>query len=138
MNPGPKTPKDLCQICGKSVRWNQQAVACDQCNKWYHVNCMQMATPVYIALSNPDASWICCSCGLTNFESSFFDSMLPVSHVEFVLATHFSWSTVEQLGQASTCEQTGSNINSCEESTFHRQEAKHTEDHTHQLSEPYV
>lgn len=49
------------------------SVAYNQCDKWYHLNCMQMVTHVYVALSNPDASCICNSCGLLNFASDLFD-----------------------------------------------------------------
>ena len=72
----------------------------------------------------------------------FIDSMLTPfrrgNHVKFDLDTHFSWFTVGQLGRVSVCKWTNSNIDSCQESAFHRQEAKRTADHTHQLPEPYV
>jgi hypothetical protein len=39
LNPGPATPKYPCQTCNKAVTWRQRAVACDNCNLWYHANC---------------------------------------------------------------------------------------------------
>jgi hypothetical protein len=36
LNPGPRTPKYVCQICHRAVTWGQKGVSCDDCNLWYH------------------------------------------------------------------------------------------------------
>lgn len=53
-NPGPRTPKYPCMICSKAVKWNQRAVACDNCEGWYHTECMNMNSQIYTALTKPD------------------------------------------------------------------------------------
>ena len=73
-NPGPRTLKYPCMICSKAVKWNQRAVACDNCKGWYHAECMNMNSKIYTALTKPDTSWICCSCGIPNFSTSLFES----------------------------------------------------------------
>lgn len=65
-NPGPRTPKYPCQICSKAVTWKQRGVACDDCEKWFHADCMHMSTPVYMALNN--ISWHCTNCGMPNIQ----------------------------------------------------------------------
>jgi hypothetical protein len=50
LNPGPRQPKYLCQICHKAVTWKTRGVACDDCSKWYHTDCMQMPTQIYMSL----------------------------------------------------------------------------------------
>lgn len=73
VNPGPRTPKYPCQICHKAVTWSQKGVACDDCNQWYHADCMSMPSLVYNTLNN--VSWHCVQCGKPQFTSSFFDSI---------------------------------------------------------------
>ena len=73
-NPGPRPLKYPCQICNLACKWGQCAVRCDSCNLWYHKECMLMGTGVYDYLNKTEASWICCHCGLPNFNSSLFSS----------------------------------------------------------------
>ena len=70
-NPGP--PKYPCGVCGKNVTWSKPAVACDICNIWYHKECLHMPSVIYTALTDPNASWTCCNCGIPNLSSSLFD-----------------------------------------------------------------
>ena len=46
MNPGPRQVKFPCQICNRAVKWKQEALACDNCDGWYHVECMKMPSAV--------------------------------------------------------------------------------------------
>ena len=79
--PGPYTPKFPCGVCGMAVKWGQMAACCDQCDLWYHTECMGMTTVNYEALLHSSCSWICCQCGLPNFASSLFqDSSLNLSN----------------------------------------------------------
>jgi hypothetical protein len=76
LNPGPRTPKYPCQICSKACIWGQRAVACDNCDQWYHVNCLGMASQNYNYHAQTDVSWICCTCGLPNFSTALFESLI--------------------------------------------------------------
>ena len=69
-NPGPRSPKAPCGICKKACTYKTPAVACDNCNVWYHTRCMAMNSSVYRALHN--VSWYCCSCQFHNFSSGLF------------------------------------------------------------------
>jgi hypothetical protein len=71
LNPGPPYP---CGVCSKQVGWNKPAIACDECSTWFHKGCLQMPNNIFQALSTPNASWICCNCGMPTFTTSLFDS----------------------------------------------------------------
>jgi hypothetical protein len=75
-NPGPRAPKYPRQVCYKAVTWKHRGVACDDCSKWYHVECMYMSTTVYNALASSNISWHCVTCGMHNFSSSLFESFM--------------------------------------------------------------
>ena len=62
-NPGPRTPKFPCQICGKTCKWSRTrfSVACNNCELWYHTVCMGMSTQIYDVIAKPDISWYCCT-----------------------------------------------------------------------------
>lgn len=81
-NPGPRT-KYPCQICERAVTWKQRGVACDDCQCWYHVDCMHMSTPIYHALANSNISWHCVNCGLPQFSTSLFESFIIESSNSF-------------------------------------------------------
>ena len=67
-NRGPRTIKYPCGVCKKAVRWNQDAVKCDQCDTWYHSTCMQINPITYQYLANhSETTWICCQCGMPSF-----------------------------------------------------------------------
>ena len=72
LNPGPRPAKYPCQVCHRAVTWGQRGVACDDCEGWYHVDCMCMPNEVYGVLHN--VSWQCVRCGMPNFSSSLFES----------------------------------------------------------------
>ena len=74
-NPGPRQPRFPCGECGKAVTWSKRlAVACDDCNTWFHVDCLGMSDLCYNTIAQPDVSWHCCSCGIPHFTSSLFES----------------------------------------------------------------
>ena len=73
-NPGPRRPKFPCGHCDKAVKWSTPGVCCDTCNIWYHQECLVMNDNIYHALKN--VSWECIQCGLPNFATSLFDTML--------------------------------------------------------------
>ena len=77
-NPGPGpnsiTPaSSKCGICDKpSCGWENQAVACDECGKWYHIDCQGITTRLYNQTSS-GLSWSCLQCGLPSVSSALFD-----------------------------------------------------------------
>ena len=60
----------------QAVTWKHRGIACDDCSKWYHVECMYMSTTVYNALASSNISWHCATCGMPNFSSSLFESFM--------------------------------------------------------------
>ena len=79
LNPGPthddsSCSKFPCIICHEPCTWSQRAVQCDECDGWYHVQCMSMESIVYEGLGGSNVSWICCNCGIANFSTSLFSN----------------------------------------------------------------
>ena len=71
--PGPRKPIYPCQICHRAVTRGQKGVSCDDCNLWYHAECMHIPSHIYNCLNN--ISWNCVTCGMPQFTSNFFDSL---------------------------------------------------------------
>ena len=70
MNPGPiKFP---CGICSRPVQCNQRAIECEQCQSWFHLNCIAMSVQSYSDY-NDDSKlvWLCNMCLFPNFSTSF-------------------------------------------------------------------
>ena len=72
-NPGPRTPKYPCAICDKACRWGQKALACDECNNWYHAPCTGIESKEYSSLANISASWYCVVCNAPNHSTVLYD-----------------------------------------------------------------
>ena len=70
-NPGPRGVRFPCGVCKKSCTKNQSSVACDNCNKWFHKDCLMMNTQIFSALKN--ISWYCCHCGLPTCRPCYCD-----------------------------------------------------------------
>jgi hypothetical protein len=80
-NPGPDFP---CKICLKECDWTTYSVQCDECDHWFHAECMQMnISTEYAALEDNDVVWICSSCGEPNYSSSLFSSYLATTSNSF-------------------------------------------------------
>ncbi len=75
-NPGPRHPKFPCSSCSKAVKNNDQALCCDRCDRWIHSACCGMSAATYGSFQNSSFSWLCPSCGLPSFNSSYFDSSI--------------------------------------------------------------
>lgn len=75
-NPSSRKPKYPCQVCTRAVTWKDRGVACDDCSKWYHVECLNMSTYMYNALASSSISCQCTACGMPNFSTSLFDSFV--------------------------------------------------------------
>ena len=77
VNPGPRPPKFPCGSCGKAVRNGQNAIHCESCDQWYHIECDGLGAEVHQVLCEHDSySWICLNCGLPNFSTGLFDETL--------------------------------------------------------------
>ena len=55
------------------VTWAKQAVACETCSVWYHINCQGISSQTYDALHSSAVVWNCHSCGVTNYTATLFD-----------------------------------------------------------------
>ena len=74
-NPGPQTQAETfpCGFCDLHVSWSQRAVACDECNVWYHKSCMSMISEEYASLeAHSSCSWCCMKCNSLNVDSFTF------------------------------------------------------------------
>ena len=77
-NPGPRkyTPKFPCGVCSKACKWGQRAIACDECDQWFHLACMGMNSSIYEHLGNTSVSWYCASCNKPNHNTTVYDSII--------------------------------------------------------------
>ena len=57
LNPGPY--RYPCGNCCKPVRSNQRGICCDECDKWFHMQCGGLTHTEYARLSNSPESWVC-------------------------------------------------------------------------------
>ena len=55
------------------VTWAQQAVACETCSVWYHIDCQGISSQKYDALQSSAVVWNCHSCGVNNYTATLFD-----------------------------------------------------------------
>ena len=85
-NPGPRPCKYPCGYCHKAVKWTTPGICCDSCNMWYHQECLGMKDCIYLAMRN--VSWECVQCGLPNFSSALFDTLLFETSNTFEPLTH--------------------------------------------------
>ena len=87
VNPGPRSykPKFPCGVCNKAVRWSKTrtAVACDNCNTWYHTDCMGMSSKSYDRVNKSNVTWLCSKCDAPNHSLSLLDSYLNESNNRF-------------------------------------------------------
>ena len=104
LNPGPRRPKYPCGICNKAVKQNDPSVLCDQCGLWVHNTCSGLSSNLYHILQHSDNFvWICPSCGMPSFSSSFFlDSETSVSNSFSPLASNDSNSATFNHPASST------------------------------------
>ena len=49
--------------CGKcNFNVNSKSIWCDNCDKWYHLECTSLSNKIFIQLSKSDAKWYCTTC----------------------------------------------------------------------------
>ncbi len=42
VNPGPRPIKYPCLVCKKPAKWGQNCLQCEECEGWFHTECMSM------------------------------------------------------------------------------------------------
>ena len=82
-----------CVVCSSPCRWDQRAIQCDECDKWYHTSCMGINTINYEVMGNANISRICCNCGVPNCSTSLFS--------QWSLETSNSFSSLSNLSNVS-------------------------------------
>ena len=76
LNPGPRAVKFPCGVCSKGCFWRQRAICCDSYEIWYHAKCLGMKDEVYEPYTRSDETFTCFNCGIPNFSSGLFDTVL--------------------------------------------------------------
>ena len=73
VNPGPPAHKDIfpCGWCELRVDWSDTGVCCDQCDLWYHRQCISMTSAEYDGIE--DVSWQCFKCKTINCSSFIYN-----------------------------------------------------------------
>ena len=76
LNPGPprRGIKYPCGECQRSVRRNQDAILCYQCDSWFHAKCTGMSKQNFkYYLDQYNLDWECSLCAVPRLNDSFFD-----------------------------------------------------------------
>ena len=116
-NPGPRPCKYPCGYCSKAVKWTTPGICCDTCDIWYHQECLGMKDCVYLGLTN--VSWECIRCGMPNFSSALFDTLLfetsnqfdPLSNdISAITDTSFGLPQATSSPKTTTANHTGPGI----------------------------
>lgn len=74
-----RAPRFPCSVCKKACKINQQAIACDHCDKWTHKSCVNMSTVSYNRLGDSEEQWFCPDCSNIN-NSGIYN--IPTSTVQ--------------------------------------------------------
>ena len=85
--PGPRPagpPIFPCGTCQRSVKNREKAIICDECNIWYHVNCVGISPSTYHSLIHQDQSahWFCEHCGIPNYTPTFSSDEQSISYTD--------------------------------------------------------
>ena len=86
-NPGPRPagpPIFPCGTCQRSVKNRDKAIICDECNLWYHMNCVGISPSTYHSLIHQDQSahWFCEHCGIPNYTPTFSSDEQSTSYTD--------------------------------------------------------
>ena len=60
-----------CKVCGENVNDNDQAIQCELCYYWIHINCNNLSYIDYKFPQNSNDPWYCilCCCEIFPFNS---------------------------------------------------------------------
>ena len=86
-NPGPRPagpPIFPCGTCQRSVKNRDKAIICDECNLWYHINCVGISPSTYHSLIHQDQSahWFCERYGIPNYTPTFSSDEQSTSYTD--------------------------------------------------------
>ena len=76
LNPGPNNNNSTfypCGACKNAVNWNDQALMCDNCETWLHLNCQDVNEDSYDRLGSSNVVWFCMACDGSNYSSILFN-----------------------------------------------------------------
>ncbi|VDI31597.1 Hypothetical predicted protein [Mytilus galloprovincialis] len=110
-NPGPRRPRFPCTICQKACKI--ESIACDDCDKWTHRNCIGMSTSEYSNLGKSEDTWTCPSCCKPNNSSTkiyFIPNGDDSKHSTQNISTNPLM--MDSISEASIPSTSGSSINS--------------------------
>ena len=81
-----------CGYCEYPVTWSHvRAIACDQCNKWYHSQCIESSAGEKISLLQHDSvSWTCVKCHSINVDSFSYHSFELETSNQFSVLSNVS------------------------------------------------
>ncbi|VDI67772.1 Hypothetical predicted protein [Mytilus galloprovincialis] len=110
-NPGPRQPRFPCTICQKACKL--ESIACDDCDKWTHRNCIGMSTTEFSNLGKSEDTWTCPSCSKPNNSSTkiyFIPNGDSSKHSTLNISTNPLMA--DSISEASIPSTSGSSINS--------------------------
>ena len=59
MNPGPRSQ---CRLCKKYCKASEKSVKCDECEKRFHISCINLEEKELLELESGNGSWYCTNC----------------------------------------------------------------------------
>ncbi|CAC5391834.1 unnamed protein product [Mytilus coruscus] len=64
-----------CTICSRECTWNQDAIVCDNCDKWCHAECVNISSSMYEKYGNTLALWSFLSTGNSVLTTNSFSCL---------------------------------------------------------------
>ena len=95
-NPGPKPPKFPGGNCNKACcdyKGAMSSIICESCNTWYHAVCVNIDASLLSVLDRSSCPWKCPYCGLPNFSTTLFDSVILDTNITLTSSEESPCST---------------------------------------------
>ena len=65
------TEKFPCGDCSQEVKSDENSIACDICNRWFHQKCVHMSNLIFSTYACDETlSWTCLNCGLADISTN--------------------------------------------------------------------
>ena len=103
LNMGRRNPSTYpCGACEENVTWSRNAVLCEMCCVWFHVDCQAIGSASFQALQNSNVSWHCTNCHAVNYHSvsaNFLDELIlsnrfePISTIDGSSLSHHTFQS---------------------------------------------